>query len=201
MKITSAVLLTSLIVAGAVCPRAAEATTVKVVSPDPNCTPTPPASELVIFTGTATLPSGASGGAGSTPGTIDASVFTTSNFVNCNTSDPNIDALTVSLDNVTSPLVVTLTGSSFDGYGFDTNPMPPGDAVIYLYCDEATYGGTCTGLGSDPSDNGVGISVVSEPTEAELLLFGIGISFLGFGGWKGWKRIGSRVSQGTLAAS
>ena len=90
--------------------------------------------------------------------------------------------------------------NAFDECGASdaSTPPPPGQTILVLNCDPSV--GTCDGLA--PGATGSSTLTLPEPTETELLLFGIGISFLGFAGRKGWEKIGSSwVSRDRLAAS
>jgi hypothetical protein len=159
MKFSSAVLIALVIALTAVSPRVARASRVVITAPDPTC---PAENEITNDTVTVS-------------GTGDS----LSMFVNC--TGGTLDTLTVDLtptlpnDNV----FVTLLGGAFDASSVSTasTPPPPGLTIINLFC--LNPGGDCTGLANDA---GVGVLVSTpEPSEAALLLLGIGVSFIGLG--------------------
>jgi PEP-CTERM motif len=195
MKLTSAALLTFLFVLGALCPRAAEANAVKVViPPDPTCGPggTAPEGYTAVSTETndTTAPSGPYV-------TIDATGDESFDFINCTgTSTTTIPDLFVYID----ILQGSLQPITFDVTGvfnvIDDGSISSTELEYELICDQTVS--ACTGL--TPGE--AGAVYVPEPSTAALLLFGIGICFLGFNGRKRWSVIRPNwACHGRLTAS
>jgi hypothetical protein len=179
MKLGSIAFFTLLMVLAAASPRATEASRVVITAPDPSCgTP-----ETIIFP--LILVSGVPG--------------------SCLDFTWEGRGSLVDLGAIVHPTLNTAVTCGFAGTAFDNcivlqGTVPPDDdwlmsemgmgdtlssntALIIFECNS----GDCT-----PLIDGQGGQVTTpEPTEAALLFLGLGVSFIGLGGRRRWKAIGS----------
>lgn len=175
----------------AVYARPAAAGVIVTVPRDPTCPPPPGISEVQVFDGQDYI-------------VIDGGVANLSEFVNCTggvigafSTDPSVEGLNglyLVIDDVPPTPPNPATTVTLEGNGLDTLTPALGlsnaliedlintDAVsgslleYEAFCSSAN----CPGM----TEGDAAIVEVPEPSGAELLLFGIGLTFLGFGGWK-----------------
>jgi hypothetical protein len=194
MRPTSVVLCAFLMVLAAASSRAAYGTTGKIIikAPDPTCSDgAPPAGiEAIAFDGPVANVEGPDVSGGSVPTPVDGSAsFAESDFANC--TGETIYVLAVTLDDIPAnqSYAVQLSGGAFDGSGF--SPISSNSVTLFLYCDPEFFGGECNGLSGSGPDNGVSLIVnTPEPTEAPMLLLGVGGMFLlGLSTRKGRKQL------------
>jgi hypothetical protein len=185
MKLSRSVFLAALVVLAGVSAGSAQASSVvKVKAPDPICpnmqtiqSPNP----LIDPTGDYFF---------TQDGTSNTCVdFTNSSGITLFTLD---DLITPTLPSTTYNCLIlqadVTNAFNLCGPSSDSTPPPPGKTILVLSCD--TDISPCNGLLNGQTGDST-ISGIPEPSEAVMLLFGIGISFLGLGGRKGWKMIGS----------
>jgi hypothetical protein len=203
MRISSAVLVASVVFLSAMAPRATYAGVGKIIikSPDPGCSnglPSDPSITGINLTpGLDNADGEATAASGTVIGTVDgATPFNDNDFANC--TGTTLDVLAIPIVDIPpgETYVVLLSGgtvsnpASFDGSGFMIDS--PTSATLFLYCDEAIFQTTCGGLsGVAGTDNGVSVLVnTPEPSATGQLLLGIGGLFLlGFIGRKSVKQV------------
>jgi hypothetical protein len=185
MKFRSAALIAFTIALAAVSPRAAQASRVVITAPDPTC------GEGAVnpFFGDTI--------------SIDGTVTQNAMFTYCGTAPlPELILdVTPTLPNDNIFCLINPIGAAFNECATSTNstPPPPGLTILTLMCDPD---GPFPCSGDLVQGNGVGVAFSTpEPTEAALLLLGLGVSFIGLGGRRGWKRIGTNSVSRRLTAS
>lgn len=191
MKLTSVALCAFLMVLAGAGSRAAYGVTSKIIikAPDPTCPP-PQGTQSISFDGLVPNADGSSVNGGSVPIPVDGSTtFGDNEFANC--TGETLDVLTVTIDDIplNQQYIVLLSGDAFDG--FSTGPISNSSETLELYCDPGFFGTTCDGLsGVAGQDNGVSFTIAPEPTEAPMLLLGIGgVFLLGLRARKGRKQL------------
>jgi hypothetical protein len=186
MKLSRSVFLAALVVLAGVSAGSAQANSVvKVKAPDPSC----PNSEIINAPNVAVDPTGDYYVTqdGTTNNCLDwqnesgMTLFTVDIVLTPTTPNTTYNCIILAADDmVTNAFNLCGTSSA-------STPPPPGKTILVLSCfsDDTPCNGLLNGQTGDSQTS------IPEPSEASLLLFGIGISFLGLGGRKGWKMIGS----------
>ncbi len=208
MKLTSAALLAGLIVLGAFCPRAAQASSIAVRVPDPGCTSLGTISTPVVTVG------GAPGDCvdftwgPSTPADFLAIVVTDveppltcsivaetgESFNQCDVLIPDVTVPVTPgeialLDGIIS-LAPGLTSNQVSALDYAVSQLTEGDGLVLALCNPNA--GTCSDLTEGETGG------VSAPEPPSLLLLGVGMLFLSLCAWK--YRKPRWVSQGGLPA-